>query len=373
MRDAIATAGFDWTGAVCLANTHLLAPALWAALVGRRLMQPVPPALRRFLETTPPAAATGRLPALYLEDQYEANRTRNAALRAELAEIVRALNGVGIEPVVLKGGALLLAPGRLDPAARVMRDLDLLIPKPAVNRAVSAVARIGFREIDTGLPPAHHHPPLLRDGGPASVELHWDLLAPQARAMLPTAAALRSTLPCPTEGGLARILAPAQRLLHNLLHAQVVDRAHRRHAFKLRDLHEFTLLARHSGTPVDWEAMADGLRSHGGGHWLEAYLWLAHRLFGLAWPLRSPPPGAARRHYVLCRSTLALPAPLRRADSVVDQLAIGFSRAMIVERYGPMPGFGSLWRTRWQHLGNLRRKYRGKLGERLRGPTEHQP
>ncbi len=373
IRNLAAMRGFDWAAVIGLANRHQLAPALWVALVTRRLMQPVPAPLRAFLERTPPAGAVGRLPALYLEDRYAANRKRNEALRAELIGIVGALNEAGIEPVILKGGAMLLEPAGLDPATRVMRDLDLLIPRSSLDDAVSALAGLGFAEIETGMPPAHHHPPLLRDGGPASVELHWDLLAPQARAMLPTAAALRATRPCPADGAVARILAPTERLLHNLLHAQVVDRAHRRHQFKLRDLHEFSLLAQRFGTSIDWDSMAGRLRPQDGEHWLEAYLWMAQRLLGLAWPLAAPSSGRARRHYTYCRMKLALPEPLRRADSILDQLAIGFSRAMIVERYGPILGVGSLWRTRWRHLRNLRRKYRGKLAERLRGPTPGQP
>jgi len=373
IRASIADPRFDWTSHIRLANRHHLAPALWAALAGRGLMQPVPPPLRAFLERTPPAGAVGRLPAAYLEDQYEANRKRNARIRTDLAETVHALNQRAIEPVIVKGGAWLLAPEGLDPAIRTMRDLDLLIAKPQLEEAVSALLDLGYRRIDTGMPPGHHHPPLLRDGAVASIELHWHLLAPQARAIFPTEHALQCALRCQMDGAVARILPPTERLLLNFLHAQLVDRAHRRHLLMLRDIHEFALLAWRFGSRVDWESAMARVRAEGSGHALESYLFLAGRLFGLSWPLPLPASGAARRHYARCRLKLALPRPIRLADSVLDQIAVGFSRTMIVERYGPPAGRRWLWRSRWRHLRNLQRKYRGKLIERLRGPTEDQP
>lgn len=364
----------DWPWLLALADRQRLAPALWVALRERGLMEPAPEAIRLFLDSRGGGAGGLARPVpVYLEDQYRANRRRNLALRRQTIELVQALNRRGIEPVLLKGAAFLFVPPLCDPAIRVMRDLDLLLERAAMPAAVAALGGIGYAEVDMGMPPGHHHPPLYRDGDPASVELHWDLLAPQARRALPTEAALAAAVPCAIEGGAARILAPTERLLHLLLHAQLVDRGHRRRTLRLAEIYEFALLSRAFGNAIDWERVAGGLRRQGGEAALQAYCLLAHRLLGAAWPLPMEAPSAARRHLFYCRLRVMLPEPLQRLDSLLDQLAVGFSRAMVEERYGPAGGAWGLWRARWHHLRVLRRKYRGKLRERLSGPPRRLP
>ncbi len=79
----------------------------------------------------------------HLRHVYHANLRRNIRLEATLAEAVTALQGAGIEPIVLKGGALA---GTLypHPGLRPMVDLDLLIPGEAMDRAGSALAAAGY-------------------------------------------------------------------------------------------------------------------------------------------------------------------------------------------------------------------------------------
>ena len=78
-----------------------------------------------------------------LQDSYYGHLARNLRLQATLAEAVAALQQDGIEPVVLKGGALA---GTVygDPGLRPMTDLDLLVPPEAMERAGAVLASIGY-------------------------------------------------------------------------------------------------------------------------------------------------------------------------------------------------------------------------------------
>jgi len=78
------------------------------------------------------------------------DRMGRARLDAAGAAALEALRDAGLSPVLLKGAAL----GHLvyeDPYLRPMSDVDLLIPRDALARALEALEAAGFR-----LPPADH-------------------------------------------------------------------------------------------------------------------------------------------------------------------------------------------------------------------------
>ena len=79
-----------------------------------------------------------------LEARYYANLARNLRLQASLSEAIATLHQAGIEPIVLKGGAL-AGTVYANPGLRPMEDLDLLIPPEAMERAGTALASIGYR------------------------------------------------------------------------------------------------------------------------------------------------------------------------------------------------------------------------------------
>jgi hypothetical protein len=79
----------------------------------------------------------------HLQSSYHTNLRRNLRLGASLAEAVTALREAGIEPIVVKGGALA---GTVypDPGLRPMVDLDLLVLAEDMERAGSALAARGY-------------------------------------------------------------------------------------------------------------------------------------------------------------------------------------------------------------------------------------
>jgi len=107
------------------------------------------------------------------------DRMGRARLDAAGAAALEALRDAGLSPVLLKGAALgvLVYP---EPWLRPMSDVDLLLPRDALGRALEALGDAGFR-----LPPAEHRefweeswydlPVEAPDGTAGAVELHWSI------------------------------------------------------------------------------------------------------------------------------------------------------------------------------------------------------
>jgi len=100
----------------------------------------------------------------------------------ELTERVRqALTGAGVPYAVYKGAHLVQSGAYRDPAARIMDDVDVLVPFDRADAAWRALAAAGFepwREWDPELTPewldaAAFRDPALPPGMPRDVDLHW--------------------------------------------------------------------------------------------------------------------------------------------------------------------------------------------------------
>ena len=107
----------DWAPVLEIANHHLLTPALWSAL-GK----------------SGHAAALPADAGDYLATLHRLNGDRNRALGRQAIELIGALNAQGITPALLKGGLALFDGPYANPAVRMMRDLDILVPAGVESR-----------------------------------------------------------------------------------------------------------------------------------------------------------------------------------------------------------------------------------------------
>ena len=122
------------------------------------------------------------VPAAF-RDRLRARRTQHAhaaAVRARVvAEVASAMAQERVPFLVLKGAALAhLVYG--DPRLRPMRDVDLLIRKADVGRALDVLMRCGFRPGGTAVPARHHHVQGMSktlEGATVTIELHHELMA----------------------------------------------------------------------------------------------------------------------------------------------------------------------------------------------------
>ena len=235
----------------------------------------------------------------YLATLHRLNGERNRALRRQAIELIAALNRQSITPALLKGGLCLFDGPYADPAARMMRDLDILVPRVTRDEAIDVLHAHGYR-LAQGYGADHHaFGDFARPGDAGSVDLHTELVDPAH--LLPGC------------GGLAardhsyvrrrRYVAPSatDRVLHNLLHAQLHHLGNfYRGTLQVQQVHELARLARHFGSAIDWPFIEQRLRTHRLTAVLESHLLAAHRLFGFAWPLPRPAGPAARLHYRRC-------------------------------------------------------------------------
>jgi len=142
------------------------------------------------------------------------------------AQLAATLGGAGIDPVFLKGVAL-IAKYYPDPRMRAISDVDLLVPREQTRAAAEALLRAGWRPED-GLAPeqiqshmrARHAWQFVRegpDGQPGTCDLHWH---PVVRCYSPRLAGmfLEGAETVETGSGILRIPCATDLLFHVLAH-----------------------------------------------------------------------------------------------------------------------------------------------------------
>jgi len=153
-----------------------------------------------------------------------ASALRTATLLSAAARATRALAGAGMAPLVLKGAHLArtLYP---EPGLRPMSDVDLLVARQEMPRAVEALSTIGFApaatlgSLDYYLA-EHFHLPLHDPSGKLCLELHFDLIDRYSARELDGRVLAASSRPLDAaDPGLGRVLEPTANLLYLALHA----------------------------------------------------------------------------------------------------------------------------------------------------------
>lgn len=281
----------SWPELISFANHELLAPALWVALRDKELVSEL---------------SDGT--AEYLRRVHAVNRVRNDRIRTELKEVIRALNEDGIEPVLLKGAIDLVASRYSDPAARILRDLDIFVPQPQHTRVLAILSSIGYQATADWL--QTYFTELSRPGSIAPIDLHWYVSA--QRNVLPPEEALQNSTTM-TAGDLRfSILSPGHQIVHNILHSEMQDRGSAVGFVWLRQLLDLVAICglyRYE-EGLDWSRIRDRFSRHGLEAAFVARLYMAHRLLDLPMPPGIRPTLAARLHYQRCLGQLRWSWPL---------------------------------------------------------------
>lgn len=168
-------------------------------------------------------SAPGEAVALLDGDRRE-HTLRALSQRRTLALLARRMNDLGMDHVVLKGGALVMTPRPGQPVLRVMRDLDVLLSPRDATRLHTDLLRYGWtvppgylRDTD----PASHHLPVIADpenGNLAelhvrSTKAHWAGESALRSRLLSDAIAVSCL------GESVRVADPEGNFLHLLAHA----------------------------------------------------------------------------------------------------------------------------------------------------------
>jgi hypothetical protein len=323
LRSTARSGHLHWPTVIQIANDHLVSPALWVALRARGLTNDLPTDVGE-----------------YLSELHRLNSTRNEGLRSQVIEAGRALNAIGVVPLLLKGAATLLSNIQDDPGYRVMRDLDLLVPESQAKVCWHALRSLGYQptSVHNGLKIAqavprdferHHHlHPLHRPGDYATVEIHKASL-PQPHGQLLPNEPLLGNATCIEADGIALLVpAPSDSVLHALVHALLVDRAHARGLIPIRVLHDVVKMQRHFGDRVDWDIIRRCFRQVlQEGVWDDT-LYLGRRLFHFTTGAGIHESLATRLHFTRTRTQVRWPW----ADALAAR-ALCFSTEDICARY----------------------------------------
>ena len=363
-RQGLTADRIDWLAMVGLARRHLLEPALWPALIEKKLAAPPPQALRDFFCAR--ASGGNRHYLLALEEDYRANAVRNAAIRDQACAIIAALNNAGIEPGALKGARALLENDGASSFARsrILRDIDLLVPAAQWELASHALDKAGYRKTGEGANTAAFNHVM----GGVELDLHRAPLALHEPMPLPdflTADGFWRHAEAAVLLGLSwRRLKPAQSLLHAIVHTEIADLNFAAGDWALRYLYETACLTRGLSEWPDAGALEMAkLRRP-----VNAHLFAAHRLFGGSLPPGFAADAGMRRHFQRCRLNARHPRTIRRIGILVYKLRQAMTPWYLARAglYRPESG-GSLLAARLQALAALCRRHLLRLPRLLLG------
>lgn len=270
----------------------------WSLVATLAAREGLGPLIHRGLEigdTLPSGPFPGRMRAAYLSSVV---RTR-VWLEPTIREVLGKLQGLGLDPIVLKGAALAYT-AYPEPAHRTMSDIDLLLPADQLDIARATLLAIGFSDDDSGKPPSHHLVRLHRQSAPPpgeiGVELHHQLLPEPSPYQLDLSPFQHRSRVVGIAGVPARIHAPTDALLFACVHLAFT---HRYGRLPLRSLTDILAITTTFGHDLDWSLLVDTVRcsrTAGAVFWP---LWLSHTWLGAPIPdgvlTRLGVPGAMRR------------------------------------------------------------------------------
>lgn len=341
LRDYIGSGKLDMGLVVGMANRQLVTPALWAGLRNKGLAEILPKDFREYIVT------------LYL-----LNKERNLHMMRVIMEVVSELNGHNIEPLLLKGAGHLLTDTFGDHGARMMSDVDMLVPADEFQSCLGVLHTLNFRadeDVKVKLAEHHHHAPLCRPGDYVPIELHRDLMSAAGSHMLPTETAWAHTRLIEVERLRMRVLSPTYRVLHNVLHSEVVDRNHQKGMICLRQIHDLVSTCDRYGPEIDWRTIRECMDRHGKAKVLDGYLYLSHRLFGMVPSPQTRHTSGGFTHYLRCHLKIRF-IRFDRWDYFLQRI----SAWRIRQDYRCGSSFLSLNLARMRYAFYLLKKYTGR-------------
>lgn len=207
------------------------------------------------------------------------------------AEIVSALQAIGAQPILLKGAAALAQGLYPSYGTRLMTDIDVLITDTKMKESTDALARRGYRprpyknrrsivrhvpkegDHDVTPPPWPHHDwPLVHEPTGVQIELHRAITYPRFARLLSAEDASRRATPVSANGMTFSVLAPTDRIVHHVLHAQLHHEGAQSAIVGLRQLADLAILVDAFGGDIDWTDVGFRFATNGHADALADYL-----------------------------------------------------------------------------------------------------
>jgi hypothetical protein len=345
LRGDMAAGGIAWDEVFRIADREMLSALLCSALAAKGLLDTVPEGIRGPLQR-----------------RLTINGVRNERIKQQASEIVAALNRTGIEPIILKGGLHLFESTPADLGARMMRDLDFVVPKDELDQAVECLSAIGYRPDLEGEKWTYHYRPLSRVGEFAPIDVHR--YVGEQKDILPHGEAWREAVPVPAGDLRLRALCPTHRVFHNIFHSQVQDRGHELGIIYPRQLYALADMCTSHASAIDWDSLIRRMDGQGLGPQLCARMYQAARLFDVPLPRALSPTLGTRFHHRRCLVQLRRRWLMRLAHEWAGATQPFKRHAMdLIYGCGTNPIKVNAYRVR--HAWYLLRKYRGRIWSKI--------
>ncbi len=201
-----------------------------------------------------PTAAQRHLDSAWTFAQRQAQ-----SVRYEVASIQKALSDLGIPVVLLKGAAYIMA-GLPAAPGRLLSDIDILVPKPCLERVENGLLLYGWRtthhdEYDQTYYRQwmHEIPPMKHGVRGTVIDVHHAILPPTARLKPDSSKMLVAAVALAAEPGVC-VFSPVDMVLHSATH--LFHEGELEHG--LRDLVDLDALLRHFGDQSGfWEQLVE--------------------------------------------------------------------------------------------------------------------
>jgi hypothetical protein len=251
-----------------------LAPADWTALLTAARAERLIGSLAHRLD---PRAVPSAVVPILADARTGAEQERRAALwEAEMAR--RALAPLGVPVVLLKGSAFVAA-GLDAGQGRAIGDLDILVPRAALDAVEAALLAAGWEWVKADAYDddyyrrwMHELPPLIHAERDRMIDVHHTILPPTARPTPDADALIADAMPL--ENGLF-VLSPADMIVHAAAHLFADGDL----SGGLRNLWDIDRLLREYDAPAFHAALAERAKRHGLVAAVSRALRLARDLF----------------------------------------------------------------------------------------------
>jgi hypothetical protein len=299
-----------------------------------------------------------RRPFAVLQDAYDENAARVADLRAQGEELLGALAAGGVDTIPVKGLHWLLAGWLRDPAARVLVDIDLVVPANRAGTAVAIAADRGHEPVVVHDPEGmadHEVITMMAPERLGSVELQTAPLVRRYDAVLPVAELRAAAVTVDVCGRAQRVPSPTHAMVLTIAHAQLQDECYRLLTIPLRSLHDVAVVVTAGGVVVDWDEVARRFDRAGYSRALGGFTAACEELLGVALPL----PLGSKRRLKAARTALRHPR-LAAANGEIVTLPRALSSARMTRLYRARGPLGRSW-ARVRHVtGGAARRLTGR-------------
>nr|WP_321354174.1 nucleotidyltransferase family protein [uncultured Draconibacterium sp.] len=229
IRKLLHSGDVNWEAMVWIGSNQYVLPALFVQFRNYNLLSELPADL-----------------VDYLEEIYQLNLARNTSVLEETWQIIALLNSIGIAPVFLKGTAHLLEGLYTDIGERMIGDIDFLVAEQEVLPAVAELKKRGYYNLNERrggqLLINKHYPRLQNEKTVAAVEIHHQLVSkPYSKKF--DAQFLDSEKKRLNVAGEAYVLSDYHQIIHNMMNAQMNDKAFKLRKILMRNAYDLQLLA----------------------------------------------------------------------------------------------------------------------------------